>query len=175
MSNKMPSRIYVTHMVCSTPLAQIVEVRVPGDLHPDTRALVRRFAEALAKKLLASEIKYGYGNGWKDPGCVEELRGKLAEHVAKGDPVDVAAFCAMLWHHGEHCRPHTRAEAVEAERDALRKALQLKIQHPAACCPGAAGCCPEASPEPGCILARAVIECWISAGEAALAATEVPA
>lgn len=119
MSSKMPSQIFVTYMVCSTPLARIVEVRVPGDLHPDTRDLVRRFAEALAKKLRASELKYGYSNGWKDPGCVEELRGKLAEHVTKGDPVDVAAFCAMLWHHGEHCRPKTTLQE-ELTEDAPR-------------------------------------------------------
>lgn len=24
----------------------------------------------------------------------------LAEHVAKGDPRDVAAYCAFAWHHG---------------------------------------------------------------------------
>lgn len=110
----------VLHGLSSTLIFKVEEVRVPADLHPDTAYLVRRFAESLAKKLRASEIKYGYGNGWMAPGCVEELRGKLAEHVAKGDPVDVAAFCAMLWHHGEHCRPDAAALQGELAEDAPR-------------------------------------------------------
>lgn len=70
-------------------------------LHPQTVDLVRRFSDALAEKLLAAEVKYGYSDGWRSPDWMEECRAKLLEHVAKGDPRDVAAYCAFLWHHGE--------------------------------------------------------------------------
>jgi len=70
-------------------------------LHPRTMDLVQRFAIALAEKLTAAERKHGYSDGWADPDWMDECREKLVKHVAKGDPRDVAAFCAFLWHHAE--------------------------------------------------------------------------
>lgn len=69
-------------------------------LHPATVNLVVRFARALSKKLAAAETKYGYSDGWLSPDWMDECRSKLMEHIAKGDPRDVAAYCAFLWHHG---------------------------------------------------------------------------
>lgn len=78
-------------------------------LHPDTALLVERFAQALAEKLAAAEAKYGYSNGWLDANwqadCIEALR----EHIEKGDPRDVAAYCAFAWHHGWSTAPPTSA------------------------------------------------------------------
>lgn len=74
-------------------------------LHPLTANLVVRFARALATKLADAEKKYGYSDGWKDPHWMDECRAHLLEHVAKGDPRDVAAYCAFLWHHGESTAP----------------------------------------------------------------------
>jgi hypothetical protein len=71
------------------------------ELHPLTADLVARFARALSEKLADAEEKYGYGDGWLSPGWMDECRANLMEHVAKGDPRDVAAYCAFLWHHGE--------------------------------------------------------------------------
>jgi hypothetical protein len=78
-----------------------VPLTLPEGLHPDTKSLVLRFAEALAKKLNNAEEKYGYSDGWMETAWVEngKCRGKLMEHIAKGDPRDVAAYCAFLWHH----------------------------------------------------------------------------
>lgn len=77
-------------------------VSVPDGLHPDTKQLVLDFSAALAEKLYLAEQKYGYSNGWKDSGWLDECRQKLIEHTAKGDPRDVAAYCAFLWYHGSH-------------------------------------------------------------------------
>lgn len=67
-----------------------IEIEVPDELHDDTKALVRDFAEQMATKLRHAEIKYGYGNGWKtedwEYNCARELR----RHLQKGDPRDVA-------------------------------------------------------------------------------------
>ena len=58
---------------------------------------VDRFARAMRAKLAekAAEGKYG----WDDPDVcdIDELKGMLIEHVEKGDPVDIANFCMMIW------------------------------------------------------------------------------
>jgi hypothetical protein len=87
----------VVAMLAATPQA----APAPADLHPATADLVARFGAALAAKLSAAEKKYGYSDGWRDAGWMDECRAKLMKHVAKGDPLDVAAYCAFLWHHGE--------------------------------------------------------------------------
>lgn len=80
---------------------QVRSLTFPVGLHPDTQNLVLQFAEALADKLRYSEVKYGYGNGWAEDGWMEQCRNQLSAHVYKGDPLDVAAYCAFLWYHHE--------------------------------------------------------------------------
>ncbi|MDP3228475.1 MAG: hypothetical protein Q8N13_10940 [Acidovorax sp.] len=72
---------------------------VPAVLHPETALLVVRFATALAAKLAAAQAKYGYSNGWAASDWLDECRRQLVDHVDKGDPLDVAAYCAFLFHH----------------------------------------------------------------------------
>lgn len=91
-----------------------LEVTMSEGLHPRTADLVRRFASALAEKLHAAEQKYGYTDAWAQPDWMDECRAALVEHVRKGDPRDVAAYCAFLWHHGER----TELPAPEVTRDA---------------------------------------------------------
>lgn len=83
-------------------------------LHPLTINLVVRFARAMAAKLSDAEAKYGYSDGWMRSDWLDQCRANLLEHVAKGDPRDVAAYCAFLWHHGERtAKPlETAAQAV---------------------------------------------------------------
>ena len=72
-------------------------------LMPATAKLVWDFAKALAEKLSAAEVKYGYGDSWAtpdaedwpDPKCYTDL----VKHLQKGDPRDVAIYCAFLWYH----------------------------------------------------------------------------
>ncbi|WP_337054050.1 hypothetical protein [Pseudoxanthomonas sp. USHLN014] len=75
--------------------------QAPKDIHPATFNLVARFATALAEKLAAAELKYGYSDGWARPDWMDQCRQHLVEHISKGDPRDVAAYCAFLWYHGE--------------------------------------------------------------------------
>jgi len=76
-------------------------ISMPQGLHFDTAKLVKRFARAMANKLHAAEKKYGYSNGWMRLDWMDECREHLMQHIIKGDPRDVAAYCAFLWHHGE--------------------------------------------------------------------------
>lgn len=67
--------------------------------HPDDLA-VDRFAAAMKEKMALARAK-GRG-GWNDPAqcSVERLATMLVEHIAKGDPVDVANFAMMLHQRG---------------------------------------------------------------------------
>jgi hypothetical protein len=70
------------------------------DMCVATRCLVWNFALALGSKLAAAEKKYGYSDGWRDKDWEKNCQAKLLEHVGKGDPRDVAAYCAFMWAHG---------------------------------------------------------------------------
>lgn len=62
--------------------------------------LVARFSSALLAKLKAAREKYGHDEHWKDTDWREKCMADLHRHIAKGDPRDVAAYCAFAWHHG---------------------------------------------------------------------------
>ncbi len=76
------------------------EIEIPAQLSPPTRSLVVCFAEALAAKLRKAEQKYGYRDGWATAEWEAECRAHLHEHMEKGDPLDVAAYCAFMWRRG---------------------------------------------------------------------------
>lgn len=64
--------------------------------HADDLA-VDRFAAALKAKLADARAKGR--SGWET--CdIEDLSDMLRDHVEKGDPRDVAAFCCFLWNRG---------------------------------------------------------------------------
>lgn len=94
-------------------------------LHPKTAALVRRFMSALASKLSAAEVKYGYSDAWVDPAWEDECRRQLHHHAAKGDPRDVAAYAAFCWHHGWSTASPIREP--EISREALGEAIYLAL------------------------------------------------
>lgn len=68
--------------------------------HPDDRA-VEAFAAAMKAKLAASRAKGRAGWNGDEPGMQPRLSDMLREHVAKGDPVDVANFAMFLHQRGE--------------------------------------------------------------------------
>jgi len=68
----------------------------PQPTHADDAA-IDAFAAAMKGKMAASRAKGR--SGWE--GCpVAELSAMLRDHVAKGDPLDVANFAMMIWHTG---------------------------------------------------------------------------
>lgn len=78
-----------------------IEMTPLAPLHPKTAKLVKDFSKALAKKLHAAQIKYGHTDGWSKKDWMDECRAALVSHIKKGDPLDVAAYAAFLWFHGE--------------------------------------------------------------------------
>lgn len=93
---------------------------IPAALHPDTADLIAEFASALATKLRASEIKYGWTANWMRKGWRDELASELLRHVHKGDPRDAAAYCAFAWFHGWSVAP--TPTAPQPQPDALVEA-----------------------------------------------------
>ncbi|WP_411567506.1 DUF550 domain-containing protein [Salmonella enterica] len=73
---------------------------MPAELHPDTQNLVADFCTALAEKLYGAQLKYGYDADWKQDGWATQCLSHFHQHIAKGDPRDVAAYCAFMWYHG---------------------------------------------------------------------------
>lgn len=73
---------------------------IPSGLHPDTAKLVIDFASALATKLYKAQLKYGYGANWTRGDWQSECLAHFQQHIGKGDPRDVAAYCAFMWYHG---------------------------------------------------------------------------
>ena len=82
----------------------------PGLLHA-TNELVLMFSHALADKLYAAQEKYRHGTSWRNADWHDDCLQSLCEHIEKGDPRDVAAYCAFMWWHGWSTKP---AEALES-------------------------------------------------------------
>lgn len=78
----------------------VATLAIPDGLHLRTALMVISFAGALATKLLKAQQKYGYTDGWARDDWEGEWRQHLHQHIAKGDPLDVAAYAAFGWHHG---------------------------------------------------------------------------
>jgi hypothetical protein len=73
------------------------EAPVAGDDDP-LSDLVGRFSMALLKKLRLAQANGR--SGWELDDWEKQCQQGLLHHVEKGDPRDVAAYCAFMWHHG---------------------------------------------------------------------------
>ncbi|MDM8064608.1 hypothetical protein [Klebsiella pneumoniae] len=101
---------YVDALVEALEKAQQAPI-MPLGLHPDTQKLVADFCTALAEKLYKAQLKYGYDTDWKQDGWPSQCQAHFHQHIAKGDPRDVAAYCAFMWWHGWSTKP---AEGLES-------------------------------------------------------------
>ncbi|NYT68749.1 hypothetical protein [Pusillimonas noertemannii] len=113
---RVQAELNYTHAIASDPQEEVGEER--RDEHPDDVA-VQAFAQAMKSKL-AKKRADGRG-GWQQ--CdANTLSSMLSDHVAKGDPVDVANLAMMLHQNGQSiCRTSDFSEGVNIER--LRRAM----------------------------------------------------
>lgn len=75
-------------------------------------ALVSSFAEALLAKLQAAREKHHFSEDWQKPDWKDSCQRDLLAHLEKGDPRDVAGYCAFMWHHGWQTRSEIRATSI---------------------------------------------------------------
>jgi hypothetical protein len=80
--------------------AEVIAVAVPRGLHPETKRLIQAFAVALADKARDAEVKHGFGDDWISNLTETECRIDLLKRLEKGDPRDVAIYCAFMWARG---------------------------------------------------------------------------
>ncbi|WP_206186968.1 hypothetical protein [Yersinia massiliensis] len=73
---------------------------MPDGLHRDTKALLLVFASAMAVKLHKAEQKYGHSNTWMKNDWRDKCLEDFNLHIRKGDPLDVANYCAFMHYHG---------------------------------------------------------------------------
>ena len=79
-------------------------------------ALVAKFSAQLLRKLKISRAKHGHQDEtWMDPDWPEHLRDQIRHHLEKGDPLDVAAYCAFAWFHGWSLSSDTRFRCPACE------------------------------------------------------------
>nr|WP_224324305.1 hypothetical protein [Klebsiella oxytoca] len=97
---------------------------VPSELHPDTQKLVIDFCTALAEKLYKAQLKYGYEADWKQDGWTSQCQAHFHQHIAKGDPRDVAAYCAFMWYHGWKTEAAQTAPVVTFYREGIEAAAK---------------------------------------------------
>lgn len=108
---------------------------IPSELHPDTQKLVTDFCTALAEKLYKAQLKYGYDADWKQDGWPSQCQTHFHQHIAKGDPRDVAAYCAFMWWHGwstkpaECTEPRTVTVKLPDYRNTYKSPLADEVEH----------------------------------------------
>ncbi|KYQ82498.1 hypothetical protein AWW72_17995 [Acinetobacter sp. NRRL B-65365] len=69
------------------------------DLSADSNALINNFADQMKVKLVKAQEKYGFNDDWKSSDWEAKCRGELYRHLNKGDPIDVANYCAFMLFH----------------------------------------------------------------------------
>ena len=75
-------------------------IALPRGLHVETKRLIQAFASAIAAKAHDAEHKHGFGDDWLTELKETECRVALLAHLEKGDPRDVALYCAFMWARG---------------------------------------------------------------------------
>ena len=110
----------------------------PAPVHPDDAA-VDRFAIAMKEKMAASRNKGR--SGWDDETqCTESMLARmLVEHVAKGDPVDIANFAMML-----HQREAVAIEHHPCNGGQAKRAISTAVKPSANAAPSQAQTTPVA-------------------------------
>lgn len=81
----------------------------------DLEDLIARFSKALLAKLKLARANGR--SGWDRDDWQQQCQAGLLKHLEKGDPRDVAAYCAFMWHHGWATASHSPVESVEDWRD----------------------------------------------------------
>lgn len=82
--------------------------------HPEIDNLVAKFSNVLRSKLISAEEKYKWNNGWLKDDWKNDLIDQMHVHIEKGDPRDVAVYCAFAWYHGWSLK---KAKNVTAKED----------------------------------------------------------
>jgi hypothetical protein len=107
--------VYVS-MVAAAPTCTEPQ-SAPSD---DLEYLVARFSKALLAKLKLARANGR--SGWELDDWEEHCQAGLLRHLAKGDPRDVAAYCAFMWHHGWATKAADQQSQAESDGEYVKLA-----------------------------------------------------
>lgn len=94
-----------------------ISIPIPKGLHPDSVDLIKALSERITDKMFANQSKYGWTNEWKTRDWEQECRDEMRRHIEKGDPRDVAIYCAfMIYRNWPTSVPLTEEEEAEIEK-----------------------------------------------------------
>lgn len=79
-------------------------IAIPEGVPPRAAEALVGFANALAEKLRRNEEKYRYGDSWHSLEWESDLHREMTDHLAKGDPKDVALYAMFAWARGWNTR-----------------------------------------------------------------------
>ena len=102
-------------------LPKIDDLNLPA--REEIAVVVEAFADALKNKLWRAEEKYNWNGHWKREAWQNELNACLAEHINKGDPLDVAAYCLFAHMHKWSVGPVLQNEMDDEELALKSEAL----------------------------------------------------
>ncbi|WP_052750600.1 hypothetical protein [Acinetobacter sp. AG1] len=98
-----------------------------SNLSPDTNKLIDNFAHQMKVKLVKAQEKYGFKDDWKNSDWETKCRVDLYQHLNKGDPIDVANYCAFSNYHGWSTKFENSAYSLmprEPNAEMMVKALE---------------------------------------------------
>lgn len=93
----------LTAFICQQHIIEELEDQLEKHNNPalsaDSNELVNNFAHQMKVKLLTAQEKYGFNDDWKNADWESKCRVDLYHHLNKGDPIDVANYCAFMLFH----------------------------------------------------------------------------
>lgn len=102
---------------------------LPDTLSTAAKDMLNEFFYTIGQKMAKAQEKYNYNDDWARADWGDECRSELRKHIAKGDPVDAAIYCAFLQHHNEPTAKPMPTSAVRVGETVtwteLREALRL--------------------------------------------------
>lgn len=94
---------------CKIYSAGVVPLTIcaPDNLSEGVQKQMQSFATALASKMFMAEVKFRAEHGhdfdvdeWREAHWKDQCLAGFKEHLAKGDPIDIAAYCLFMHYHG---------------------------------------------------------------------------
>lgn len=80
------------------PLSKVITLDVPAEMSAESAKMLDAFFEATLEKFVAAQRKHNWEDDWKDAE-MRILQNEALHHLVKGDPRDVAIYCAICHHH----------------------------------------------------------------------------
>lgn len=98
---KAPSELSSERWETEWAVEDVVEILEWNSILSETETeALARFVVAMMNKIEDAAEKYGWEDDFADEDRVPAMKEALAEHIKKGDPVDVAIFACFLHYHG---------------------------------------------------------------------------